>query len=330
MISRTDTPDGVAGGEAFALEGVSKRYGDVQALNEVTFSVKEGEAVGYLGPNGAGKTTTLKLLSGLTRPNAGHLRLAGSDPIRERRKALSSVGVLVETPGTLPYLRGSDLLEHIARVKGIPATEVSAALSRAVGLMDVRESVDRPMGALSTGQLRRVLLAGALMGDPHVLVLDEPTMGLDPAARADLRAVLRGLRKEGRTIFLSTHLLEDVEAVCGRVLFLRGGRLQGDEGVTNGALDPSAVLPRVLRCRSAQQVDLARVQGALPPRSTLEVDVELLPDQSFRLRFRGDEPRQAELVGSLVRAGLPISRAEPEVPDLASRYLRHVGREEAT
>ncbi|MDE1821134.1 MAG: ABC transporter ATP-binding protein [Euryarchaeota archaeon] len=314
-------------GEAFSLEKVSKDYGSLHALSEVTFSVRQGEAVGYLGPNGAGKTTTLKLLSGLTRPTSGTLRLDGVEPTKDRRRALSSVGVLVETPGVLPYVRGRDLLEHIAEVKGVPLNERGAAVLHATKTLDVAEPSERLLGSLSTGLLRRVLLAGALIGDPKVLVLDEPTMGLDPAARNDLRNILRGLKKEGRTIFLSTHLLEDVEEVCERVLFLRAGRLMGEAPVSPDGQAPSSVGPRTLLVRTSDTTARERVGRAAGPEVGIE---ESEPGTEFLLTFRGDERRQSELLRALIAGGVPVSRAQPVGSDLSSLYMQKVGREEAT
>ncbi len=316
----------MSGGEAFALEKVSKRYGDLSALSEVSFTVREGEAVGYLGPNGSGKTTTLKLLSGLTRPTEGSLRLGGIDPAKDRARALASVGVLVETPGVLPYVRGRDLLEHIAEVKGLPVHERGAAVVRAAKRLDVVEPLDRPLGTLSTGLLRRLLLAGSLIGDPRVLVLDEPTLGLDPAARADLRRVLRELRQEGRTIFLSTHLLEDVEEVCHRVLFLRAGRLVGEAPVEAEAEDGATVRPRTLRVRTSSASPAAGLRALLPPEVELE---ETREGREFLLKFKGDESGQSRIVKALVTGGVPVSRVEAVGSDLGTLYLQKVGREDA-
>ncbi|MCI4351679.1 MAG: ABC transporter ATP-binding protein, partial [Thermoplasmata archaeon] len=217
--------------EVVSVDTVSKLYGDHVALREVRFSIRRGESVGYLGPNGAGKTTTLKLLAGLSRPTQGSVRVHGLDPHRERVRALQRLGALVETPGVPPYLTGADLLGYVARVKGIPKGDARAMVRRAAERMGVADHLDRPMGTLSTGLSRRMLLSATLVHDPEILLLDEPTLGLDPAARNDLRVVLRDLAHQGLTLLLSTHLLEDVQEVCDRVLFLRNGTLVGDEPV---------------------------------------------------------------------------------------------------
>ena len=163
------------------------------------------------------------------RADEGSIEIDGRDPRADGGRALSQVGVLIETPGILPYVHGSDLLESIASVRGISRADRPGAIRRAAERLEVTDQLARPMSGLSTGLTRRVLLAGAILGDPPLLLLDEPTLGLDPAARASLRRVLRDLRADGRSILLSTHLLDDVEEVCDRVLFLRDGRLVGDE-----------------------------------------------------------------------------------------------------
>jgi ABC-2 type transport system ATP-binding protein len=307
--------------EIVRLEAATKQYGERVALREVSFSIASGESVGYLGPNGAGKSTTLRLLSGLATPTKGTVRVLGHDPVRDPVGALSRIGVLVESPGLLPFVFGRDLLEYVADVKGLPRGERATAIARVTRRMGIEAEIDRPLRGLSTGLGRRVLLASALIGDPELLLLDEPTLGLDPVARQALRALLRELRGEGHSILLSTHLLEDVEAVCGRVLFLREGTLLGDEPVSTGAGSGTRAL-------------LVRFLGAVPP----ERLATCLPNgaraqwhgaQEATIVFSGDEAEQSNLLGSLIRAGLPVVSAAPPASNLEERYLEKVGREEA-
>ena len=312
--------------EVLTVDGVWKRYGDHDALRDVRFSLRSGEAVGYLGPNGAGKTTTLKLLAGLSRPTKGSVRVQGLDPVRDRVRALRQLGALVETPGIPPYLTGADLLEYVARVKGVPAAQRGTAARHAAEEMNVAELLGRPFGSLSTGLARRVLLSSALVGDPEVLLLDEPTLGLDPAARHDLRQVLRTLSRKGLTILLSTHLLEDVQEVCGRVLFLRDGALIGDEAV-DLEVDPGASgSSRVLRLRFGSDLTLDLLTRAAGP----DVRISQETPRQAVVRFAGGDAEQAELLGRLIRAGVPLLSASAPEPDLARRYLERVGREDAT
>jgi ABC-2 type transport system ATP-binding protein len=312
--------------EILTVDAVWKRYGDHDALRDVRFSLWSGEAVGYLGPNGAGKTTTLKLLAGLSRPTRGSVRVQGLDPSRDRVHALRRLGALVETPGVPPYITGADLLEYVARVKGVPAAERRGAARRAAEAMNVTEYLGRPFGSLSTGLARRMLLGAVLVGDPEVLLLDEPTLGLDPAARHDLRNLLRALSRNGLTLLLSTHLLEDVQEVCGRVLFLRNGVLVGDEPVN---LDPEIGTDssrRAVLLRFGSDVTAESVVHAAGP----GFEVTLDGPRQATVRFPGGDTEQAALLAGVVRAGLPLVSASSPEPDLARRYMERVGREDAT
>jgi ABC-2 type transport system ATP-binding protein len=311
--------------DVLTVDAVWKRYGDHDVLRDVSFSLRKGEAVGYLGPNGAGKTTTLKLLAGISPPSRGSVRVEGLDPIRDRVRALRRLGALVETPGVPPYLTGADLLEYIARVKGVPAGEVRAASRRGAEATSVVEHLARPFGSLSTGLARRMLLGAALIGDPVVLLLDEPTLGLDPAARQDFRDLLRTLSRSGLTLLLSTHLIEDVQEICGRVLFLREGVLVGDEPVD---LEPDTSIAgsrRSLRLGFGSDVTAPSVARAAGP----GVSVTLDGPRQMTARFSGGDAEQAALLARMIREGLPLVNAATAEPDLARRYLERVGREDA-
>ena len=309
--------------ELLSLSGVEKRYGERLALRGVSFSIARGEAVGYLGPNGAGKTTTLKMLAGLGRPSAGSVRVFGQDPERARAP-FRRIGVLHETPGLVPYVHGADLLDHVARVKHVPSAERAEHVRRIADALGISEQLTRPIGALSTGLQRRLLLGGALVGDPELLLLDEPTLGLDPAARGDFRRLLKSQRNEGRTILLSTHLLEDVAEVCGRVLFLRDGRLVGDEPVDLPTVDAQGRRIRELTLHFAQ--DLPPLPWAFL--TSAADSVERAGPREVRVRLADDDRAQAAVIAAVVGAGLSLLQATLSTPGLAVRYLEKVGRED--
>ncbi|MFI5415490.1 MAG: ATP-binding cassette domain-containing protein, partial [Candidatus Lutacidiplasmatales archaeon] len=262
-------------------------------------------------------------LTGLSRPTRGSVRVQGLDPAQDRTRALRRLGALIEAPGVPPYLTGSDLLDYVARVKGVPSSERQNAARQAAESMGVVGHLGRPFGTLSTGLGRRMLLAAALVGDPEILLLDEPTLGLDPAARHDLREVLRTLSRNGLTLLLSTHLLEDVEEVCGRVLFLRNGVLVGDERVTPGAAGPEDST-RSLRLRFASDVTPDSLSQAAGAAFQFQGD----GPRVVTVHFSGADREQAELLANLVGAGLPLLNASAPEPELARRYMELVGREE--
>jgi ABC-2 type transport system ATP-binding protein len=207
---------------------LTKRFKAIIAVDEVNFEVHQGEVFGFLGPNGAGKTTTISMLLGLVRPSAGSAEVLGHDIRHDLSQALRRVGAIVETPAFYPYMSGIDNLRIFARIDGGQAEDDIPALLEQVGLE--RRGQDK-VGTYSMGMRQRLGLAAALLGNPELLILDEPTNGLDPAGMQEMRIFIRRLAKEeGKTIFLSSHLLHEVEQVCDRVLILNKGQViaQGD------------------------------------------------------------------------------------------------------
>jgi len=198
---------------------LTKRLGDVLAVDSLSMTVRRGEVYGFLGPNGAGKTTTLRMILGLTRPTSGSIAILGGAP--GDRAVMRRVGALIEGPGFSPFLSGRDNLRQLAAYRRLDDDAVTAALER---VQLTARAGDR-FRSYSLGMKQRLGVAGALLGDPDLVVLDEPTNGLDPAGMADMRRLLRNLAAEGRTVIVSSHLMSDVEATCDRVGVLSHGRL---------------------------------------------------------------------------------------------------------
>lgn len=202
------------------VDGLVKRYGQLVAVDHVSFTVDEGEIFGLLGPNGAGKTTTLEILEGLRRPDQGLVEVAGHSVIHEPRAVRASIGVQLQDAGLFDLLNVQETLETFAAFhrKSLPVGEV---LER-VGLADQRRVLVRD---LSGGQRQRLSVALALINDPRIIFLDEPTTGLDPQARRNLWDVIRQIRQEGRTLILTTHYMEEAEVLCDRVAIMDRGRI---------------------------------------------------------------------------------------------------------
>jgi len=198
---------------------LTKRLGDVLAVDSLSMTVRRGEVYGFLGPNGAGKTTTLRMILGLTRPTSGSIAILGGAP--GDRAVMRRAGALIEGPGFSPFLSGRDNLRQLAAYRRLDDDAVTAALER---VQLTARAGDR-FRSYSLGMKQRLGVAGALLGDPDLVVLDEPTNGLDPAGMADMRRLLRNLAAEGRTVIVSSHLMSDVEATCDRVGVLSHGRL---------------------------------------------------------------------------------------------------------
>ncbi len=203
----------------------------VRVLDELSLAIGQGETYGLLGPNGAGKTTTLKLLLGLLRPDGGAVTVLGKPA--GHPEALARVGFLPENPYFYSYLTGREFLDFVARLFGIPANERAEKLFNLMKLAGIESAKDVPMRKYSKGMLQRLGIAQSLINDPSVIFWDEPMSGLDPIGRRDVRKILLDLKEKGKTIFLNSHLLPDVNEVCDRVGILHKGKLVCEESITN-------------------------------------------------------------------------------------------------
>jgi ABC-2 type transport system ATP-binding protein len=252
---------------AVAARGLRKTYGSLEAVAGVDVTVRPGDVYGYLGPNGAGKTTSLRMMLGLIQPTSGGVRLFGRDPVIDPVAALAGVAGFVEDPAFYPYLSGRANLELLADLDG------GGDGGRVAEVLDIVELAGRAgdrVRGYSHGMRQRLGLAAALLRRPRLLVLDEPTTGLDPAGMRDMRALVRRLAGDGITVLLSSHLMDEVEALCNRVAILRAGRVryEGDLAEVIGrsdgryrleATDPGAALTV---CRGAEGIHDVRPEGA--------------------------------------------------------------------
>jgi ABC-2 type transport system ATP-binding protein len=207
------------------IEGLAKRYGDFAAVRDLSLSIGRGEVFGFLGPNGAGKTTTIRMLMGILVPSAGRARIDGLDCHRDGAEVKRRVGYLPDAPAFYDFLRGREILQFVAEMHGLPRPEAArrtGALLAEQGLLDAAEEF---ASNYSTGMKKKLGLACALVHDPPVLILDEPTNGLDPRAQRDVQERLRAASAAGKTVFLSTHLLDMAERLCTQVGIIHQGAL---------------------------------------------------------------------------------------------------------
>ncbi len=215
------------------VEGLSKRYGDFEAVRDLSFQIGAGEVVGFLGPNGAGKTTTMRILTGFIPPTDGSVRIAGFDIFAQGLEARRSIGYLPELPPLYPEMTPLGYIDFVAKLKDVPRSKRKAAVERALSLCGLRDVYRREIRQLSKGYRQRVGLAQAIVHEPKVLVLDEPTVGLDPIQIREIRAMIRDLAATGgQTILLSTHILAEVEAICQRVILIQRGRKVLDQSLS--------------------------------------------------------------------------------------------------
>lgn len=244
-----------------AVEGITKRYGPILAVDDVSFQVGQGEVVGFLGPNGAGKTTAMRMLVGTLQPDKGGVRLDGR-PIGENlSEAKRRIGYMPESNALYKEMLVSEYLDYAADLKGIAGPERKAAVGMAVNSTGIADVYYRTINQLSKGYRQRVGLAGAILHRPEVLILDEPTQGLDPNQRVGIRELIRELGRD-RTVILSSHVLGEVEATCDRLLIINRGRLVADGPVSSLLEQGRAGARYTVEAEGSHIVDsLARLPG---------------------------------------------------------------------
>jgi ABC-2 type transport system ATP-binding protein len=286
---------------AILTEGLSKRYGDTLALDALVLTVQPGEVYGYLGPNGAGKTTTIRLLLGLHRPSAGRAELFGVDAWRDPVSAHRRVAYVAGEPFLWPALTGAETLAYLARLRGGTDSAYRDALVERFEL-----DTDKKVRALSKGNRQKVQLIGAFASRADLLILDEPTSGLDPLMEVAFRETVREAKERGQTVFLSSHILSEVEALCDRVGILREGRL-----VEEGTL-------RELRHLSAQTVDVTFAGPAPRLPELAGVHVTGAGENAIRAEVTGS-------VGPLIAAlsDHPVVSLISREPSLEEIFLHH-------
>jgi ABC-2 type transport system ATP-binding protein len=206
-------------------EHLVKRFGQKAAVNDVSFEVHAGEIFGFLGPNGAGKTTTIKMIVGLLQPSAGTVRVAGYDVQAQPLQAKAASGYVPDTPNLYPKLSGRELLRFVGDLYEVDRVQVGRRSEELLKLFDLDQAADDPIDSYSHGMQQKTALAAALIHDPKVLVLDEPTVGLDPRSARLIKDMLRQLAERGAAVFLSTHILEIAERMCDRIGIINKGEL---------------------------------------------------------------------------------------------------------
>ena len=245
----------VSGGEERVLieiEGLTKRFGSFTAVDHVSFNVERGEVLGFLGPNGAGKSTTMRMLSGFMTPTEGAARICGHDVQEEGVPARRALGFLPEGSPTYPEMSVTGFLEFCARIRGYRNPELDHRIAHAIELTHLESVRLQPVETLSKGFKRRVGLAQALLHDPPVLVLDEPTDGLDPNQKHEVRSLIQRMAPD-KAIVISTHILEEVDAVCTRAIIIAAGRIVADATPAElEKLHPSGKLDDVFRALTTE------------------------------------------------------------------------------
>ena len=293
-----------------SARGLVKVYGELVAVDHVDLTVEKGDVFGYLGPNGAGKTTSLRMLLGLIRPTEGSIRLFGRDPHVVGAKALDGVAGFVEGPTFYPYLTARRNLRLLAAYDDGDLRSKRSRIEELLELVELGDRGDDKVGGYSHGMRQRLGIAAALLRDPKLLLLDEPTTGLDPAGMRDMRDLVRRLASEGITVLLSSHLLGEVEELCNRVAIIRKGRI-----VYEGQLQELlATASTGYRLRSPEP-DRARALLLNQP------GIREVVSADGALRFQADEDAVAALSIVLGQARIGVTALVPETASLEELFL---------
>ncbi|MGD9823104.1 ABC transporter ATP-binding protein [Desulfobacter sp.] len=305
--------------ESIYVENLTKHFETVEAVDGISFSVKEGELFGFLGPNGAGKTTTINMLTGLAHPDAGTINISGIDCTRKPRAAQHLIGVVPDESNLYPELSGFDNLCFCAALYGMGKAERQAKAKKLLEAFDLTKAAGRKFGGYSKGMKRRLTIAAGIIHRPKILFLDEPTTGIDVASARQLRQLIGDLHKNGTTIFLTTHYIEEAERLCDRIAFIMSGRIVRVDTVAN--------LVQPIREKHVMQITCANGVNNFSNRLAEE-----FPGQNFTspepglIQVEADSPiRVGPLVRFLEDSGAEVAEARRIRPSLEDVFVQITG-----
>ena len=295
---------------------LTKRYGSFYALKDLNLKISGSKCVGYLGPNGAGKTTTLKLFTHLLNPTRGEAMINGYNVAKEIKKALADVGTLIETPDFYPYLTPTEILEMLCRIRFTDKCDIKNALEE-VGMYRWR---NKKIGKFSKGMKQRLAIAAALVTNPSILILDEPTTGMDPKGMAEIREVIRQLKREKRLILMSSHLLPEVTEVCDEVAMINHGTLLLHESIHT-----------IMDKFRGHAVEVTAMEE-IPVEEIMEIKgvkaVEKITTTKVRIDFEDGAEMQHEILAKLLSMNVKVVEYRSTGMALEKAYIELIGGEE--
>ena len=294
------------------VKGLKKRLGKREIIKGINFSVKDGEIFGFLGPNGAGKTTTIRMLVGLIAPNEGEIKICGKDVQKEKEEALKNVGAVVENPELYKYLSGRENLMQIARIRKVSKGEVEELIE----LVGLKDRIDDKVKKYSLGMKQRLGLAAALIGEPKLLILDEPTNGLDPSGIIDFREVVKKAAKEkGMAIFISSHILSEVQNLCDRVAFTNGGVIKSVEDIHDNTMDTELdSLTLIVSSNEEEAVKILKNIDLVKSASVIDEEIHLIIKSG----------KTSELLKILLEKNIRVEEIFKNRKGLEQRYMELV------
>ena len=308
---------------------LTKRYGEFTAVNKLNLSIHAGEVFGVLGPNGSGKTTTILMLLGLTEPTGGSVRVLGFDPVRQPLSVKARVGYLPDQIGFYEDLTARENLIYTSKLNGLSRSEAHRRIDANIRRMGLSEAVDRPVGEYSRGMRQRLGVAELLIKQPQVIIMDEPTLGLDPEAARLFLQIIRDLKAEGISIMLSSHLLYQVQAVCDRVGLFSRGRMMLEGKVTDLALKVLGGAYRIHLQAGGPQQALVKALRSLPDAVAVKDDATG-QDGVREYVVEAKRDLRPDAAGAVVTAGGKLLSLRVELPSLEeiySEYFHDEGQE---
>jgi ABC-2 type transport system ATP-binding protein len=301
------------------IVNLTKSYGSFTAVSNLNLKIEGAKCVGFLGPNGAGKTTTLKMLTDLIRPSSGHAFINGANVHTQKKAALASVGTLIETPEIYPSLTPREALTMIAEIRGVPRAERKKRIEEAVAEVRMEEWIDKRVGKFSKGMKQRIDIASSLLSDPTILLLDEPSTGLDPRGMSEVRSIVKSLKDKKRLIFMSSHILSEVSEICDEVAMIDHGKLLVYDTLSN-------VTTKFSGDQNVVEVGLIRPMEWTPVNTSVSglagvVSVDRVDDKNLRIKFSGGLDVQQRILSDLVKLNIGVITYKPTGSALEDTYL---------
>ena len=300
---------------------LSKRYGSFSALSNLNLKIEGSKCVGFLGPNGAGKTTTLKLFTDMIRASEGKALINGISVHENKKKALASVGSLIESPEIYPSLTPREALSMVAEIRGMPRSERKKKIEGVVAEVKMEEWLDKKVGKFSKGMKQRINISAALLSEPEILLLDEPSTGLDPRGMSEVREIVKSLKHKNRLIFMSSHLLNEVSEICDEVAMIDHGKLLVYDKLNNVVSrfsgDGGEIIIDVGLSRDIDDQTISRSISSLSG----VVSAERLEMKSLRIKFSGNLDNQERLLSDLVALKIGLVSFHSSSSALEDTYL---------
>ena len=303
--------------EVILTRDLTKRYSNFTALEKLNISITKGNCVGFLGPNGAGKSTTMKILTGLIKPTNGEAFIFGYDVIKESKQALSKIGAVVETPEFPTYLTPNQILSYFGKIRGLPKQKLNESVDYVLEIVKMNEWRQKKIGKFSKGMRQRIALASARLHNPEILILDEPTSGLDPRGRSEIKQIIKSLKNDGKTIFMSSHLLPETQEICDKVALIDKGRLLHFDrmDLLNNSENSTILIEFINSIEDNQLSTISKLNGVL------DVKIE---SNGLVVEFDGGDEQKAELLKSIEDLGFKVTSFRTVDSKLESLYLKLV------